>query len=376
MKTRDPFYGSRPYNLLILRMSALGDIIHTLPAVQALYERYPKTKLVWTVDEPYKDLLKDLPMLSGIESFDRSKVTRKLRTLEGFWYAVGTIWAFIKRLRFINFTGSITFQPLIRASILAWLSGARVRLGFRRWAEGGWFCQTNRVRVKKNRHAIIQNLELLRPLGVDPVPKRVPIAITDVERQAVEVFLRQEGINAERLAILSPGSSKAVKQWTIEGYAGLADGLVNDMDFTPLIVWGPGEEPLARRIMDAMEEPAVLAPALKLRELAALCEKARLFIAPDSGPLHLAAAMGTPVVGIFGPTDPQITGPFWEPNRVVRFNADCSRKCYRRRNNPDARCQCLQELNVREVLTACQSLERQIATERWPAPSATHADVE
>ena len=333
----------------------------------ALKRRYPRIKLVWAVDEAYKDLLSSLDMLEDVAPFDRPKVTRGLKTLEWFWYAVGTIWAYIRQLRAFNFTGAITFQPLLRASLLARFSGARVRMGFSRFAEGGWFCQTNRVAVSKKQHAILQNLELLRPLDVDPAPQRVPIPIRPEEKAETERWLGEVGVDPARLAVISPGSSKAVKQWTIEGYAGLADGLYADMGFTPVIVWGPGEEELAKQVVEAMQQPGVLAPALSLRELAALCEKTRLFIAPDSGPLHLAAAMGTPVVGLFGPTDPAITGPFWEPSRVVRSKPDCPRSCYRHRNNPEARCQCLQDLSVDEALTACRSLERQLSASGQPA---------
>ncbi len=354
---KDPFYGKPPYNLMIVRMSALGDICHALPAYHALRRHYPRTKMYWLVDSPYKPLLERTEGLREVVAFDRPKVTEKLTTLQEFWRAVGLVIAFVRRLYRINLTGAINFQPLLRSGFFTFATLARVRLGFCRLGEGNWFLMNKRVKVSKNQHVVRQNMKLLEPLGLDPTPERVSLRLEDEDRRPVEDFMKDYGIQPDRMVVFNPGSSKRAKEWTVEGWARLGDRLAAEENLVPVIAWGSErEEKTAKAIIGEMKEKALLAPDLRLPELAALLTRARLVVAPDTGPLHLASLQGTPVVGLYGPTNPAIHGPFWEPHRVVQADSDCKRPCYRKRNNLKTPCACMRDLSDEAVYLACRNL--------------------
>ncbi len=361
---KDPLHGVTPFNLLIGRMSALGDIIHTLPAYHALKKRYPRTRFSWMVDEPYRHLLESFDELEVV-SFDRPEVTKELKTLQWFWKAVGLILAFAHRLYRMKLVAAIVFQPLLRSSLFARLSFARVRIGFNRFAEGGWLLNNVRISVSRKQHAIMQNLSLLQPMGVDMTPNRVSIPLSEENHKVVQDFLLPYKLSSHQIVAICPCSSKKIKQWRIDAYAELADRISNEQGLTPIILWyGNHEEAVAKEIIGRMKQKGLLGPRMNLLELAAFFEQCAYVVSPDTGPLHLAAAQKTPVVGLYGPTDPMIHGPFWEPNRVVRHNPTCNRACYKKRNHSAAICQCMQDLSVEKVFNACESLLEQIRNEK------------
>lgn len=359
---KDPFFGRIPYNIMLVRMSSLGDILHALPVVRALKNKYPSTRLSWLVDERYASLLDGMDSIDRVVYFKRSEVTRKLSTLQGFWRAVGIIISLIKTIRKINLVAAITFQSTLRSSLFAFFSAARVRIAFNRWAKGSWFCHNHHVSVKKNQHVILQNLSLIKVTGADLTPHRTPLALKKHDREPVEYFLSEKKIDPQRMVVFCPATSRPIKQWRADAWAALGDRLANEQDVIPVIGWGDeNEKKMAEEISGRMESKNHLSPNLTLRESAALLEAARYVVAPDTGPLHLAAAMGTPVVGLYGPTDPKTRGPFWEPNRIIQHDPDCDRKCYRKRRKSGASCRCLESLSVEKVFNGCESLNRQIA---------------
>lgn len=271
--------------LLVLRLSALGDVIHTLPAVAALREQYDEVR--WVVEAPYRELVE---LVAGVEAVpvrmkkwgrspiaSRSEIAVALRAMRGA--AV-----------------SVDFQGLVKSAALGWLARAPLRIGFARNAirEKPALLFTNRkVRVDTTKHVVEQNLELA---GIRAVPSL-----------SWERYVQPVSGEFANAIVLLPGAGKPNKLWPVERFRELAQRLGPDV----LAVWGPGERELAEAI------GARLAPPTNLRELAWILSRARLVIGGDTGPLHLADALGTNVVGLYGPTDPRRNGPYTQLDRCI-----------------------------------------------------------
>lgn len=353
---KNPIYGRRPYNMLLVRMSDLSDVVHALPAYRALQKHYPKTRFYWLVDEPYAKLLEGLPGLVEPICFDRPTLTRELKTLERFWEALRSLWLFILRLRAYLFTCAVVFQPLARASFFARGSGARVIVGKNHWAQGGWLLLNHRVSVGRKAHSIVQNMRLIEGFGVERLPERQGIVPSGAETAAMAAFLADHELEPKRFVVIHPYAFARYKCWTGEGYAALAEQLAIRHEMKIVVSFCGDEEELARAAAAAMPQGTVLYNAADLRQLATLFSSAALVVAPDTGPLHLAVAQGTPVVGLYGPTDPQRSGPFFDPHRVVRAKANCGAICRWRAKRRGDSCRCMRQLPLDPVLAACEEL--------------------
>ena len=275
--------------ILAIRLSAFGDVIHTLPAVVAL--RDLGHEVVWVVERPYRDLVALVARVDTIgvsmKEWGRAFVARR-----------GEMFAARAAMR--GFDAAIDFQGLIKSASLAWVSRAPLRYGYGRAAikesPAGVFLN-KRVDVDKNQHIVEQNIELARA-----VDGRVRMPDVDFSPYAHDPSGKLAEF-AGRIVLL-PGAGRPEKQWP--HFAELARQIDR-----PLVVWGPGEKELAEAV------GADVAPQTSLRELAFLLRDARAVIGGDTGPLHLAAALGTPVVGIYGPTNPLRNGPYGQLDRVV-----------------------------------------------------------
>jgi lipopolysaccharide heptosyltransferase I len=274
--------------LLVLRLSALGDVIHTIPAVVALRDALPDTKISWVVEAPYRELVE---LVAGVETIP-VRMKRWGRAPLGSRVEVG---AALRDLRKAD--TAVDFQGLIKSAALAWLSGAKARYGFASDAirEKPALLFTNRkIPVDPAKHIVEQNLQLAAGiLGRD-----LPPAEPAWDRFPADP---EHKLDAFRGAVvLLPGAGKANKLWPTGRFAQLAQTLPKPV----VTVWGPGERHLAEAI------GAPMTPPTNLRELAYALRHAALVIGGDTGPLHLAAALGTPVIGLYGPTDPRRNGPY------------------------------------------------------------------
>jgi heptosyltransferase-1 len=277
--------------LLVLRLSALGDVIHTIPAVVGLKEHYDVT---WVVEAPYRELVE---IVAGVKTIPVRLKKEPMSALRA-----------IKEMR--GFDASIDFQGLIKSAMLPWAARVKERIGFDEEAirekPALWF--TNRkVKVDTSQHVVDQNLELA--LNVGRASARLPGGAGRAEaRPTWSAF--PEPIEAKGEIVLLPGAGKPNKIWP--HFAELA----KELGPKALVVWGPGEQLLAQAI------GARMAPPTNLRELAYLLQKAEVVIGADTGPLHLAAALGTRVIGLYGPTDPRRNGPYGQLERVIdRFRS-------------------------------------------------------
>jgi heptosyltransferase I len=306
---------------LILRMGALGDIIHTLPAVAALSETFPQARMDWLVDRKWAPLLEGNPDLSAVIKIDR-----------GSWHAVV---ATIRRLRVVKYTVALDFQSLYRSAILAWLSGAPRRIGFDfsyARERGASLFYTEKV-MPRRKHKVEHNIELVESLGVRVNAFRFPLTVSAAAQEQVDRVLSANSIRD--YFVLSPGGGWGSKCWPAERYGELHRELARKYGLRGVISFSAGERELAETVRRAAGDPSPLVELFDLAQLMALLLRAKILIAADTGPLHLASALGTPVVGLYGPTDPLRNGPY-SPKDIVVRNATAGETTYRRGKSPAA----------------------------------------
>lgn len=286
--------------------------MHALPLLDALRRGFPTAHIGWLVEEAAATLLEGHPQLDRVWVAPRREVQTLLRERE--WGKAFRRWRESRHaLREVNWDITIDVQCNLRSSLWAWASGAPRRIGFAKSfaKEGAHYFTTEQVVVSAEPQLKVErNLELLRPLGIDTTDARSQLPIPESDRAfARDVRSQHRG----PLIALHPGVSGfgAFKRWAPERFAALAKRLSDDYGARALITWGPGEQALAERVVAASDEAAVLAPATRsLRALGALYEVCDVVVAADTGPLHLAAALGVETVGLYGPKDPGIYGPW------------------------------------------------------------------
>lgn len=322
-------------NILIVKLSAIGDVLHTLPAANALRARYPMAHITWVVEAAAA------PLVEGHTALDRVLVSRRKQwaadLLSGSrrQEAVREIRSFIRVLRDTRYDLVIDFQQLLKSGAIVALARGGVKAGFgpgMQHMEMSYLFLNRRIpKVSMAHHALSRNLMLLRALGIpaSEVVYRLPVDAAD--HQLVEKALRQAGLTASRrLVAVNPVAQWETKLWPNRRFATLADRLILEYGADIVFTGGPDDHPVVDDIRSRMNEPALdLTGQTTLKTLAALYRRARLVVSTDTGPMHLSAAVGTPVVAVFGSTAPWRTGPFGPGHAVVRLGPQCS-PCFKR----------------------------------------------
>lgn len=342
-----------PQRLLVVRLGAMGDIIHTLPAVAALRVAFPQTALGWLVEERWAELLSAYCHQAGFSSrllVDKihtvnTKRWRKAMLESQTW---NEIVGSVRDFRAPHYEVAVDFQGAIRSSFLSRWSGAPRIYGFAHPRESPARILYTDVVKASGAHIIEQNLSLARAVAGQA------LTIPDVEfphnsraEQQIDLLLKTKNIG--RFILLSPGAGWGAKQWPTERYAEVAAALAKD-GFASLINFGPSEESLARAVESASRGSA-FAVTTSIPELIALTRRASLLIGGDTGPLHLAAALRIPVVAIVGPTNPARNGPFGTQSIVLRSTSSITD--HSRHAEPEAG---LLEITAQQVAAAARQL--------------------
>jgi len=328
--------------MLIVRLSAIGDVIHAMPLVCALRERFPEGFLAWVAAEPAATLLR------GHEALD------ELIVLPRRWLkSPRRIWDLRGRLRALKPDVAIDAQGLFKSALAAWLSGAPRRIGYGdHWGrELSRFFHTDLI-YTRTKHTVDRTLELLRPLGIDNPQVQFRVPLEQPEREATARILRDGGIQGP-FVIINAGAGWPSKLWPPERFAAVAQHIGQEWRLPVLVVWaGNDERALAERIVAGSGSHARLAPATTLRELGALAEQARMFVSSDTGPLHLAVAVGTPCVGLYGPWPAEGHGPYG-PGHVVIQRMTIHGTSHERRHASSA---LMEAIDVPSVCAACDEV--------------------
>lgn len=351
--------GARPAvkRLLIVRLGAMGDVIHGLPAAAALRAAFPEAMLGWLIEERWAELLCTLPTpRSGPRSPQRPLVDRIHTVNTQQWRRVpfsAATWeriaASLSDLRASRYELAVDLQGAARSSLLARWSGAPSIYGAAQPRESVATMFYTHPVITKGPHVVEQNLSLAEAVARRSLQTpRTELPHDEAAEQACDQRLRERGTRA--FALLNPGAGWGAKQWPAERYGHVARQLA-EKGLRSLINYGPGEEELARTVEDASGGTAESFTGT-LTQLIALMRRARLFVGSDTGPMHLAAALSVPVVGIFGPTDPARNGPFGTRSIVLR--SPSSSTSYRHLSEPDAG---LLEITAEQVVAAAGQLE-------------------
>jgi len=339
--------------ILILKPSSLGDIVHALPVLAALRAAYPDAHIAWLVADSFAPLLEGHPLLDEVIRFDRRRYGRMWRTPATFV----AFWRFVAEMRRRRFDLIIDLQGLIRSGLLSFFSGARERIGFADARELAWLFYTRRVRIRPDvEHAVERNLHVAAALGLRVATPQFPLAVNDEERAAARNLLAEAaGGPLDEFIAVVPGARWPSKVWPPERLAALIDRLHAAGRSRCVLVGGPDDRPLADRVRAACTTGVVdLVGRTTLRQLVAVLDLAERVLCCDSGPMHIAAALGKPTLAIFGPTNPRRTGPCSPLARVVTHAVQCA-PCFRR-VCPLGHHACLQRLEVAAVFDGLQSL--------------------
>ena len=321
-------------NILIVKLSAIGDVIHTLPASNALRKAYPEARITWLVEEAAYDLVKDHPALDRVLVSKRKRWLKELQS-PLFLNAVKEIYGFIKELRDTHYDMILDFQALLKSGILIALSRGKRKIGFGKGLEhmehSYLFLNERLPAVSMEHHALSRGLMMLNAIGIATPQVEYKLAVSDHDHQKVDNLLRRYGlVNPGRFVVVNPVAKWESKLWSIRKFSQLADRIITEYDARVVFTGSLEDRQTIQQIKAGMTKPAInLAGETTLKMLAALYAKADVVISTDTGPMHLAVAMGTTVVALFGPTAFWRTGPYGSGHQIVTAGQACA-PCFKR----------------------------------------------
>lgn len=320
--------------ILIVRLGSLGDIIHAVPAAAAIRRALPQASIDWLVDTRHRDVLELVPVVDRRIAVDTS--------------SAGSLSSAIGELRRTGYDAALDLQGLLKSAVLARLSGAARVIGFpadllRERAARFFYTETAGDVAP---HVIDKNLSMLKAIGVRMPDVQFPL--DDRSPHVVAEARRRLGIAEDKpFALLNPGAAWPNKRWPPVYFGEVSRELAKRHDLRSLVLWGPGEEQIAGAVAAASDNTAAVSPPTTIADIVSLTKAAALMISGDTGPMHIAGASGTPLVGIFGPTDPRRNGPWSEDDLVVSRYRACVCHYQRRCRIPGW---CLLDISPREVM--------------------------
>lgn len=334
--------------ILMVRLSSIGDVVHTLPALSALRRRFPDATIDWLVETRHRDVLLSNPDVSELVEVDTLGWRKRLFS-PATWKEIA---ASVREIRKREYDVVLDLQGTIKSSVAARLAKSDRRVGFAINAlkeKPAGVLYSERVSVNGTpRHMIDRHLRLLSALEIESDERAFPIVVPkEMEQRAVREL---ESLGLADYVVLNPGGSWGTKRWDPGKFGTLAAAIADEWRLPSLVIWGPGEEELAHEIVAGSGKSAKLAPRTGIRDVIPYIRRARLFVSGDTGPMHIASALGVPVVGVFGPTDPARNGPFGAGDEVVWKKPPCG-PCYKHRC-PGYGTVCMTSIEVDDVLEA------------------------
>ncbi|MDF2572350.1 MAG: rfaF [Sporomusa sp.] len=336
-------------NILIVKLSAIGDVIHALPVAPALKKCFPQAKITWVVEQPAYDLLTNNQYIDEIIVFEKSK----FKSLSGF---TRNAPSFIRSLRDRQFDLSLDLQGLLKSAAISYLSGAPRRLVYcnaREYSDviGHKVCGPN-----SGGHIVERYLDVVRELGCKIDQPEFILNTTEKEAALAGAISKQAGLDLNKpYIVLMPGTNWPNKCWPIDNFTQLAGKLFEEK-LIPVFVGGNADKTAMHEIISKSTIlPVDLTGKTSLKQLAHIVRNAKAIVAGDTGPMHLAAAVNTPVVALFGPTDPERNGPYGVGHIVLTVGHSCQ-GCWRRQC-PEGK-DCLANIGVKEVFEAVKKIVR------------------
>ena len=328
-------------NILVVKLSAIGDVIHALPVSYAVKETFPDAHLTWVVEPTAYDILAGNPFIDNIILFEK----KRFRTVRGF---LEEFRPFRHELRARKYDAALDLQGLFKSAAIVAQSGAKLRLGTANMREGSAYVSHSIKGVHASGHIVERYLDVARALGCRVDEVRFPVAVSPAEAASAEELLAAEGVPENRsFAVLAIGANWPNKRWPVKYFAVLADWLYGEKLIPVLVGGGRLDESLVCGIEALTEVPPVnLVGRTSLKELAHIFKRADLVLGGDTGPVHLAAGLGTKTVMLMGPTDANRNGPYGQQENAMEIPRSC-KACWKRRCPKGL--DCLAILSVEEV---------------------------
>jgi len=340
-------------NILIIKLSAIGDVIHALPVAPALKQRFPQAKITWIVEQPAYDLLTNNPCIDEIIVFEKPK----FKSFSGFFrHAPG----FSRMLRERRFDLVLDLQGLFKSAAISLFSGATERLVYCHAREGSGSVGKKICGPNQDGHIVEQYLDVVREMGCTVNQPDFSLYITETEAGAAETIASQAGlaIKGKSYIVLIPGTNWPSKCWPVNYFAQLAEKIF-EAGHIPVFVGSKAEAAMVREIVKSSTLPPIdLTGKTTLKKLAHIMKNACAVVAGDTGPMHLAAALNTPVVALFGPTCPRRNGPYGSGHLVLTTTQSCQ-GCWKRKC-PEGK-DCMADISIDEVFKAVNKVVREQA---------------
>ncbi|NLI83590.1 MAG: lipopolysaccharide heptosyltransferase I [Deltaproteobacteria bacterium] len=319
--------------MLVVKPSALGDVIHSLPFLHALATRYPQAEIHWVIARGIHEILEGHPLIHRLWVIDKNKWKQPAHAAK----TVTELRRLFRQLRTQSFDLAVDLQGLLRSALIARFSAAKSVVGFRESREGSVFFYSRRIRGGTEVHAVDRYLRMAKSLGCNGVDVQHPFP----KLPSLDGLIPQE---TGPYAVLAPAAGTQLKRWP----PGCFGELASRLPLTSIVVAAGSDKGVALRVVAASKGRArSLAGRLNPKELAAVIRGARFMVCNDTGPMHMAAALGTPVFALFGPTNPQRTGPYGARHTVIQAALPCA-PCYRRKTCRDW--VCMKAISVDEVM--------------------------
>ncbi len=342
--------------ILIVKTSAIGDVTHTLPALNALRAKYPAAHISWLVEEAAADIIKGHPALDRVLVSARKKWIKQIK--EGaVLRALADLFHFIRQVRDTRYDLIIDFQNLLKSSVFVWLAKGDRKVGYGRGMEHSEFSYiflNERIPpVNMDQHAVLRELLLLNKIGIESDIIVYELPVSEQQMRTAETILSNHSYNDKaKLVAINPVAGWDTKLWENNRFAAVADSLLEKGYFV-FFTGSIADIAVVDDISSRMNNETInLAGKTSLKELAALYKKADVLISTDTGPMHIAAAVGTPVVALFGPTASWRTGPFGDYHEVLRGEIECSPCLKRECDSLD----CMTKITVEQVIKASEKI--------------------
>jgi lipopolysaccharide heptosyltransferase I len=365
MSALSPIVNALPFPLdgirriALIQPSRIGDIVFSLPTLTGLRRLFPEARISWLVDERCRELVEDHPDLDEIIVIPFKAIEKALKERQLTW-VWQTFRQLKKTLRERSFDLSLDLHGLAKSAFLVFMAGARYKLGSANTTGmkelSGLFSREIHP-GPTDIHTVERNLAVIRYLGGNVENPQFKFRIPEAQKEDLQTRLEGLGISpAEKLIVIHPGAGWLSRRWPVPRYAELINKLHDDLPARLIVVGGAEggskEDQLFQELFALIRVPVVnLVQQVNLKQLIALLERAHLFVGNEAGPMHLATALGKPVVAIIGPTRPELTGPFGPKTGIVRKAVECS-PC-RERNCTDLTCMKAVEVShVYEALRA------------------------
>ena len=342
----------RPKSILIVKLSAIGDVVHTLPLLEVLRKNFPEARIDWVVEEEASRIIDGHNDIDHVIVSHRKSWQKSLLKPGGRSSVLRDIREFLRKLRSQEYDLIIDVQGLFKSGILTGLSKGRRKIGFTGGREGSSFFLTEPPHFfDYNLHALDRYLKAAEYLDCRCDSWKGDIPIRPSDKRVVEQLLSENRLDNERLLAINPMARWKTKLWEPARFARLADMIAKESSARVIFTGGPQDRAVVDEIVAQMESsPVNLTGRTSLKALAHLYSRCRLLITTDTGPMHIAAAMGTPVVALFGPTAPWRTGPYGKTHVVIREDMECS-PCFKKRC---AHLTCMKSIRVEKVFESAR----------------------